>query len=118
MSFNLTLLAQMLAFAAFILFTVKIVWPHMLRAIEMRQKTIASSDPAKPHIIVENVNSPVDQTISFQRPNRAASQPVIGMAIAVARILKVTVQEISSDVAEKVPCIWGSTVEATSTVMK
>ncbi len=41
MSFNLTLLAQMLAFAAFILFTVKVVWPHLLRAIETRQKTIA-----------------------------------------------------------------------------
>jgi len=41
MSFNLTLIAQMLAFAAFILFTVKIIWPHMLRAIEARQKTIA-----------------------------------------------------------------------------
>jgi len=41
MSFNLTLVAQMLAFAAFILFTVKVVWPYMLRAIETRQKTIA-----------------------------------------------------------------------------
>jgi F-type H+-transporting ATPase subunit b len=41
MSFNLTLIAQMLAFAAFILFTVKVIWPHMLRAIEARQKTIA-----------------------------------------------------------------------------
>jgi len=41
MSFNLTLITQMLAFAAFILFTVKIVWPHLLRAIEARQKTIA-----------------------------------------------------------------------------
>jgi F-type H+-transporting ATPase subunit b len=41
MSFNLTLLAQMLAFAAFILFTVKVVWPYLLRAIETRQKTIA-----------------------------------------------------------------------------
>lgn len=41
MSFNLTLIAQMLAFAAFILFTVKMVWPHLLRAIEQRQKTIA-----------------------------------------------------------------------------
>ena len=41
MSFNLTLIAQMLAFAAFILFTVKVVWPYMLRAIEARQKTIA-----------------------------------------------------------------------------
>jgi F-type H+-transporting ATPase subunit b len=41
MSFNLTLFAQMLVFAAFILFTAKFVWPHLLRAIEQRQKTIA-----------------------------------------------------------------------------
>lgn len=41
MSFNLTLIAQALTFALFILFTVKVVWPYMLRAIETRQKTIA-----------------------------------------------------------------------------
>jgi F-type H+-transporting ATPase subunit b len=38
---NLTLFAQALVFAAFIWFTVKLIWPHMLRAIETRQKTIA-----------------------------------------------------------------------------
>ncbi|MEW6689312.1 MAG: F0F1 ATP synthase subunit B [Pseudomonadota bacterium] len=41
MSFNLTLIAQALVFALFIWFTVKVVWPYMLRAIESRQKTIA-----------------------------------------------------------------------------
>jgi F-type H+-transporting ATPase subunit b len=41
MSFNLTLIAQMLAFLAFIGFTAKFVWPPLLRAIEARQKTIA-----------------------------------------------------------------------------
>jgi F-type H+-transporting ATPase subunit b len=41
MSFNLTLFAQALTFAAFIWFTAKFVWPHLLRAIEARQKTIA-----------------------------------------------------------------------------
>jgi len=41
MSFNLTLIAQALTFALFIWFTVKVVWPYMLRAIEARQKTIA-----------------------------------------------------------------------------
>ena len=41
MSFNLTLIAQALTFALFILFTVKVVWPYMLRAIETRQKQIA-----------------------------------------------------------------------------
>jgi F-type H+-transporting ATPase subunit b len=41
MNINLTLIAQALVFAAFILFTVKLIWPFMLRAIETRQKTIA-----------------------------------------------------------------------------
>ena len=41
MSFNLTLIAQAVAFALFIWFTVKFVWPPLLRAIEARQKQIA-----------------------------------------------------------------------------
>ncbi|MBI3376062.1 MAG: F0F1 ATP synthase subunit B [Betaproteobacteria bacterium] len=41
MNINLTLFAQAVAFALFIWFTVKFVWPPMLRAIEQRQKTIA-----------------------------------------------------------------------------
>jgi len=41
MNLNLTLLAQAVAFFVFIWFTVKFVWPPMLRAIETRQKQIA-----------------------------------------------------------------------------
>ena len=41
MSFNLTLIAQAVAFALFIVFTLKFVWPPLLRAIEARQKQIA-----------------------------------------------------------------------------
>lgn len=41
MNFNLTLVTQAIVFAAFILFTVKFVWPPLLRAIEARQKQIA-----------------------------------------------------------------------------
>ena len=41
MNLNLTLIAQAVSFALFIWFTVKFVWPPMLRAIEARQKTIA-----------------------------------------------------------------------------
>jgi F-type H+-transporting ATPase subunit b len=41
MNINLTLIAQALTFAAFIGFTIKFVWPYLLRAIEERQKTIA-----------------------------------------------------------------------------
>ena len=41
MNLNLTLVAQVISFSAFIWFTVKFVWPWMLRKIEERQKTIA-----------------------------------------------------------------------------
>jgi F-type H+-transporting ATPase subunit b len=38
---NLTLIMQAVAFAAFIWFTAKFIWPPLMRAIEARQKTIA-----------------------------------------------------------------------------
>jgi F-type H+-transporting ATPase subunit b len=41
MNINLTLFAQAAAFALFIWFTVKFVWPPLMRAIEQRQKQIA-----------------------------------------------------------------------------
>ncbi|HSQ05544.1 MAG TPA: F0F1 ATP synthase subunit B [Burkholderiales bacterium] len=41
MNINLTLLAQAVSFALFIWFTVKFVWPPLLRAIEQRQRVIA-----------------------------------------------------------------------------
>jgi F-type H+-transporting ATPase subunit b len=41
MNFNLTLIAQAVTFFLFIWFTKAFVWPHILRAIELRQKNIA-----------------------------------------------------------------------------
>ena len=41
MNINFTLFAQAIVFSAFIWFTVKFVWPPLLRAIEVRQKQIA-----------------------------------------------------------------------------
>ncbi|MBY0483808.1 F0F1 ATP synthase subunit B [Nitrosomonas sp.] len=41
MNINFTLISQAVAFSVFIWFTVKFVWPPLLRAIEERQKTIA-----------------------------------------------------------------------------
>jgi F-type H+-transporting ATPase subunit b len=41
MNINLTLIMQAVAFAAFIWFTAKFVWPPLTRAIDTRQKQIA-----------------------------------------------------------------------------
>lgn len=41
MDINLTLVVQMLVFAAFVLFTMKLVWPPLSKALEERQDKIA-----------------------------------------------------------------------------
>jgi F-type H+-transporting ATPase subunit b len=41
MNINLTLLMQAVAFAVFIWFCAKFIWPYLMRAIEERQKQIA-----------------------------------------------------------------------------
>lgn len=38
---NLTLIGQLIAFAVFVVFCMKYVWPPLMAAIEARQKTIA-----------------------------------------------------------------------------
>ena len=63
------------------------------------------------------VKARTDQVMVSRRPKRAASQPVIGVATAVARMLKVMAQAISSWVADMVPCICGNSVEAISRVV-
>jgi F-type H+-transporting ATPase subunit b len=79
MSFNLTLIAQMLAFAAFILFTVKLVWPHMLRAIEARQKTIADGLAAaeQGHKSLESAKRRAEEAIEQAR---GRSAEILGQA--------------------------------------
>ena len=41
MNINLTLIMQAIAFAAFIWFTARFVWPPLMRAVDARQKAIA-----------------------------------------------------------------------------
>ena len=41
MNFNATLIGQMIAFAVFVWFCMKFVWPFVIKALEERKKTIA-----------------------------------------------------------------------------
>ena len=79
MNLNLTLVAQIVSFTVFIWFTVKFVWPHMLRAIEARQKTIAdglaAAEQGKRSLEVSSKQA--DEAIKDAR-NRAAD--IIGQA--------------------------------------
>jgi F-type H+-transporting ATPase subunit b len=79
MNLNFTLVAQAIVFAAFILFTVKFIWPHMLKAIETRQKTIADGLAAAEQgkRSLETSTKQADVAIKDAR-NRAAE--IIGQA--------------------------------------
>ena len=73
MSINLTLFVQAITFAAFIWFTVKVVWPPLLRAIEVRQKNIADGLAAaeQGRKSLEVSNKKAEETIRESR-DRAA----------------------------------------------
>lgn len=73
MSINLTLFVQAMTFAAFIWFTVKVVWPPLLRAIESRQKNIADGLAAaeQGRKSLEVSNKKAEETIRKSR-DRAA----------------------------------------------
>ena len=57
------------------------------------------------------------KNIRLRQPSRLDSQPVIGVATAVATRLSVITQEISSCVADRLPRICGSTRLARVMVM-
>jgi F-type H+-transporting ATPase subunit b len=73
MNITATLFAQAAVFALFIAFTVKFIWPYMLRAIETRQKTIADGLAAAEQgkRALEQSTKQADESISQAR-NRAA----------------------------------------------
>ena len=74
MNINFTLIAQAIAFAVLIWFTVKFVWPPLLNAIETRQKEIAdglaAADKAKTEL--SNANKRVEDELAKSRTETAA----------------------------------------------
>jgi F-type H+-transporting ATPase subunit b len=73
MNLNLTLIAQAITFTLFIWFTVKFIWPYMLRAIETRQKTVADGLAAgeEGRRSLETSSRQAEQAVTQAR-NRAA----------------------------------------------
>src|SRR6202011_1590191 len=78
----------------------------------MRQTTSVSRDWDRPHKNVAIEKLKIPRVITRLLPKRATSHPVIGVTTAVARMLKVIAQAISSCVADMAPCICGRRVEA------
>ncbi len=79
MNLNLTLVAQAIAFAIFIWFTVRFIWPYLLRAIETRQKQIADGLAAGERGRVELAEASKKSEATLAEA-RARAQEIIGAA--------------------------------------
>jgi F-type H+-transporting ATPase subunit b len=79
MNMNLTLFAQAFSFALFIWFTVKVVWPPLLRAIEARQKTIADG-LAEAERGRSSLADAQKQTDALLKDARARAQEIVAAA--------------------------------------
>lgn len=79
MNLNFTLVAQAITFALFIWFTVKFVWPPLLRAIESRQKTIADG-LAEAERGRSSLAEAQKQTDAIVKEARARAQEIVAAA--------------------------------------
>ena len=79
MNLNFTLVAQAITFALFIWFTVKFVWPPLLRAIETRQKVIADG-LAEAERGRSSLADAQKQTDAMLREARARAQEIVAAA--------------------------------------
>jgi F-type H+-transporting ATPase subunit b len=79
MNINLSLFAQALTFALFIWFTVRFIWPPLLRAIEQRQKQIAEGLEAaeRGKLDLEQASK---RTAELLRDARQQAQDILGQA--------------------------------------
>ena len=79
MNLNFTLVAQAVAFALLIWFTMKFVWPPLLRAIETRQKQIADG-LAEAERRRSSLADAQKQTDSILKEARARAQEIVAAA--------------------------------------
>ena len=79
MNLNFTLVAQAIVFALFIWFTVKVIWPYLLRAIETRQKAIADG-LAEAERGRSSLADAQKQTDAMLREARARAQEIVAAA--------------------------------------
>src|ERR1043165_2418114 len=79
MNINLTLFAQAATFAIFIWFTAKFVWPHLMRAIEARQKQIAEGLAAAERG-KQDLEQAAVRTADMLREARQQAQEVLAQA--------------------------------------
>ncbi len=87
MDLNITLIVQVLVFAAFVLFTMKFVWPPLVNALEERQEKIADGlaaaergqrelELAQHRVSDELRQAKVQASDIIEKANRRASQIV------------------------------------------
>jgi F-type H+-transporting ATPase subunit b len=79
MNLNFTMIAQAITFALFIWFTVKVIWPYLLRAIETRQKVIADG-LAEAERGRSSLADAQKQTDVMLREARARAQEIVAAA--------------------------------------
>lgn len=86
MNINLTLIGQSIAFAFFVWFCMKFIWPHLMNAIEERQKTIADGLAAaeRGQQSLETAEAKVDEIV---REARERAQEIVDQANARANQL-------------------------------
>lgn len=110
---NLTLVVQMLVFAAFVLFTMKLVWPPLAKALEERQEKIADGLAAAErgrkelelaqHRVKDELKQAKAQSVSIvDKANKRAAQIVEEAKEAAKREVQIQAKIAQEQLAQQV----------------
>lgn len=113
MDINLTLVVQMLVFAAFVLFTMKLVWPPLAKALEERQEKIADGlsaaergrkelELAQHRVKEELKQAKAHSTDIIDKANKRASQIIEEAKEAAKREVQVQAKMAQEQLAQQV----------------
>lgn len=113
MDINLTLVVQMLVFAAFVLFTMKLVWPPLAKALEERQDKIADGLSAAErgrkelelaqHRVKEELKQAKAQSVDIiDKANKRASQIIEEAKEAAKREAQIQAKLAQEQLAQQV----------------
>ena len=114
MEINVTLIAQMVVFAAFVWFTMRFVWPPLLNALEERKDRIAEGlaaaergrrelELAQAHAIAELKQAKVDAADIIEKAHRRALQLVEeakhDARVEVERIQRLSAEQLAYEIS-------------------
>ena len=103
MNINLTLIGQSIAFAIFVLFCMKFIWPALMGAIEERQRKIA-----------EGLNAAEKAKLDLANAEQSVEQELATAKVKAAALIELYQQPSMKNIGKKIPTSFAYSIDSST----